>query len=196
MKVSLVPAAVAVGVGLAGAAHAQTATQIDPQWYVRADGGASFQSKLNGDPKVKGDTGWTADVAVGRQFNSNFRAEAELLYSDADHEDSAGKIKVLAGLANAFYDFDTGTKIRPYVGAGVGIGQVKLDDGPVDDDDTGFAYQLMTGVSYPINDKLSAQVGYRYLGVTEVEVGSGPQAIQGDYHDQAVTVGFTYKFGS
>ena len=196
MKVSLVPAAAVMGFALAGAAHAQTATQIDPQWYVRADGGVSFQSKLNGDPKVKGDTGWTADVAVGHQFDDNFRAEAELLYSDADHKNSDGKIKVLAGLANAYYDFNTGTKFRPYIGAGVGIGQVKLDDGPVDDDDTGFAYQLMTGVSYPINDKLSAQVGYRYLGVTEVEVGSGPRAIQGDYHDEAVTVGVTYKFGS
>jgi opacity protein-like surface antigen len=73
---------------------------------------------------------------------------------------------------------------------------VKLDGGAANRDDTGFAYQLQTGVAYPINDRLSAQVGYRYLGVADVKLGSGAQAINGDYHDQAVTVGVTYKFGS
>ena len=192
MNVSLMSAAAIATLALTGAAHAQT---IDPQWYVRADAGATYQDEINSTPKVKGKTGWTADAAVGRQIDNHFRAEAELLYSNDKTKVADGRIKVLAGLANAYYDFDTGTKLRPFVGAGVGIGQVKLDGGAVDDDDTGFAYQLQTGVAYPINDKLSAQIGYRYLGVNDVEIGSGVQAVRGDYHDQAVTMGLTYKFG-
>jgi opacity protein-like surface antigen len=195
MKAPLIAATSAVmALSLAGAAGAQTAP-VDPQWYVRVDGGATFQDEINSAPKVKGKTGWTADIAAGRALNSNVRAEGEVLYSQDDQENSAsGRIKVLAGLANGYYDFDTGTPLRPFIGAGVGIGQVKLDDGPAHGDDTGFAYQLMTGVAYPINDKVSAQVGYRYLGVNDVKIGSAAQTVRGDYHDQAVTAGLTYKF--
>lgn len=194
MKTPLMSVAAFAGLALAGAAHAQTA--IDPQWYVRGGAGATYQDEINATPKVRGETGWTVDAAVGRQIDNNFRAEGQLIYSNDEQKVGDGRIKLLAGLANAYYDFDTGTKLRPFVGAGVGIGQVKLDGGAVDDDDTGFAYQLQTGVTYPINDRLSAQIGYRYLGVNNVEVGSGAQAVRGDYHDQAVTVGLTYKFGS
>src|SRR5262249_53984481 len=144
---------------------------------------------------VKGKSGWTIDAAVGRTFGGNVRGEGELLYSDADQKSSDGRIKVIAGLANGYYDFDTGTKLRPFVGAGVGIAQVKLDGGPFHDDDTGFAYQFQTGVAYPINERLSAQVAYRYLGVNDVKLGEGPFQLNGDYHDQAVTAGLTYRFG-
>jgi opacity protein-like surface antigen len=193
MKNVLMSAAAVAGLALVtGAAHAQT---IDPQWYVRGDAGATYQDEINSASKVKGKTGWTVDAAVGRQIDSHFRAEGQIIYSDDKQKVGDGRIKVLAGLANAYYDFDTGTKLKPFVGAGVGIGQVKLDGGSFDHDDTGFAYQLQTGVAYPINDKLSAQVAYRYLGVNDVKIASGAQAIRGDYHDQAVTAGLTYKFG-
>jgi opacity protein-like surface antigen len=194
MKTALIATAALCALALAGAARAQT--NIDPQWYVRGDAGAAFQDEINATPKVKGKAGWTIDAAVGRQIDDHVRADGELLYSDADAKVGSGRVKVLAGLANGFYDFDTGTKLKPYVGAGVGVGQVKLDGGAFHDDDTGLAYQLLTGVAYPINDKLSAQVGYRYLGVNDVKIGTGAQAIRGDYHDQAVTVGLTYKLGS
>lgn len=194
MKNALLSAAAALSsLALAGAAHAQQAP--DAQWYVRGDAGASFGSEVNSTPKVKGDSGWTVDAAVGRAFGPNVRGEAELLYSEADQKSNDGRIKVLAGLVNGYYDFDTGTPFRPFVGAGIGIGQVKLDGGPIHDDDTGFAYQLQTGVAYPINPQLSAQVAYRYLGVNDVKLGGGLTRINGDYHDQAVTAGLTYRFG-
>lgn len=196
MKTALMSAAAAaLALALAGAAQAQT--RIDPQWYVRADAGAALQGEFNTTPKIKGKTGWTGDLAVGRQIDDHFRAEGELIYSEADRKMDTGQIKVTAGLLNGLYDFDTGTSFRPYVGAGLGIGQVKLDGGAIHGDDTGFAYQLLTGVAYPINERLSAQVGYRYLGVNDVKIGpiSGAASLRGDYHDQAVTAGLTYRFG-
>lgn len=196
MKKILMTSAVALTVlMIARASHAQEATHIDPQWYVRAEAGATYQDELNSTPKAEGRSGWTVGGAVGRQLDSHFRAEGELLYSDDKAKVGNGRLKVFAGLANGYYDFDTGTKLKPFVGAGVGVGQVKPDGGAIRDDDTGLAYQLLTGVAYPITDKLSAQIGYRYLGVNDVKIGSSAQAIRGDYHDQAVTVGLTYKFG-
>jgi opacity protein-like surface antigen len=195
MKNALLSAAAALSsLAVVGAAHAQPAAP-DAQWYVRGDAGYSFQSDVNSTPKVKGDGGWTIDAAVGRAFGPNVRGEGEVLYSEDDQKSNDGKIKVVAGLLNGYYDFDTGTAFRPFVGAGFGIAQVKLDGGPIHDDDTGFAYQLQTGVSYPINPQLSAQVAYRYLGVNDVKLGEGLMHLNGDYHNQAVTAGLTYRFG-
>jgi opacity protein-like surface antigen len=94
------------------------------------DAGATYQDEINSTPKVKGKSGWTVDAAVGRQIDSHFRAEGQLIYSDDKTKVGDGRIKMSAGLANGYYDFDTGTKLKPFVGAGVGIGQVKLDGGP------------------------------------------------------------------
>jgi opacity protein-like surface antigen len=192
--------AVALGVAFAKGASAQEANLNSPPadgWYVRGDAGASFSQRFGADPTLHGKGGWTVDGAVGKSFGNGFRTDAELLYSEADAKTGqTGKTKTLAGLLNAYYDFTTGTKFQPFVGAGVGLGQVKLDGAPYHGDDTGFAYQLITGVAYPITDRISAQVAYRYLGVNDVKVGSELARIRGDYHDQAVTVGVTYKFGS
>ena len=183
-------AAAIATVAFAGAAQAQ-------DWYVRGDVGGTYQSEVNGASKAKGDTGWTVDGAVGRNFGDNFRAEAELLYSDADGKRANdGKLKTIAGFVNGYYDFLPGSAWRPFVGAGVGLGQVKVSGGPQRGDDTGFAYQLQAGVQHPINDRVTAQVAYRYLGINNVRIGSGPRALNGDYHDQALTVGVSYKFGS
>jgi opacity protein-like surface antigen len=193
-------AAVALGVAFAKGASAQEINLSGSPaegWYVRGEAGGSFSQRFGGDQTLHGKGGWTVDGAVGRSFGNGFRTDAELLYSEADAKTGqTGKMKTLAGLLNAYYDFTTGTKFQPFVGAGVGISQVKLDGQPFHGDDTGFAYQLTTGVAYPITDKLSAQIAYRYLGVNDVKVGSELARIRGDYHDQAVTVGVTYKFGS
>lgn len=189
MKTSLMPTIALAALALAGAAQAQ-----DAGWYVRGDAGGTYQPDLNSTPSVKGETGWTVDAAVGRSFGA-FRTEGQILYSEADHKVGDGQTKVLAGMLNGYYDFETGTRFKPFVGAGVGLGQVKLDGGAAEDDDTGFAYQLQTGVAYPINDRLSAQVAYRYMGVNDVKLRSGASSLRGDYRDQAVTFGVTYKLG-
>jgi len=153
--------------------------------------------ELNGaTPNARGKNGWTVDLAAGRSLGPNVRGEAEVLYSQVDRKDaSTGKIKTVGGFVNGYYDIDTGTKVRPYVGAGIGVAQVKLDQGPSHGDDTGFAYQLKTGVSFAVNDRLTAQLGYRYMGVNNVQIGQGAGRFDGDYHDQAVTAGLTYKLG-
>src|SRR5689334_6208097 len=103
MKQALMCVAAVAGLGLAGAVHAQVAP--DSSWYVRGDAGAAFQPELNSTPKVKGDTGWSVDAAVGRSFGA-FRTEGQLLYSQADQKVGDGETKVLAGMLNGYYDFD------------------------------------------------------------------------------------------
>ena len=186
-------AAAALSLTLGASAQAQT---VDPAWYVRVDGGGALQDKLNASPKIDGKAGWAVDAAVGRSLGNNFRADAELGYSESKAKSGlGGHLKTVTGLVNGYYDVDTGTAWKPFVGAGVGFGQVKLDGGPFHDDDTGFAYQLQAGVAYPINEKLSSQVSWRYLGINDVTLNGPLGRINGDYHDQRVMLGLTYKFG-
>ena len=186
---------VALVVG-ATALSATAAAAQDSSWYVRGDVGANLQSEINGANRVKGDSGWTVSGAVGREIADGFRAEGEVLYLDSNAKHSGtGDLKTVAGLLNGYYDFNRQGAWRPFVGAGVGIAQVKVDGGPSSGDDTGFAYQFKVGVAHPINDRLSGELAYRYLGVNGVEFGSPLNRVRGDFSTQAVTVGLRYKLG-
>ncbi|MDB5423452.1 MAG: hypothetical protein JWQ29_868, partial [Phenylobacterium sp.] len=172
----------------ATALSATAAAAQDSNWYVRGDVGGNFQSEINGRPSAKGDTGWAVSGAVGRAIADGFRAEGEVLYLDSSGKHAgAGDLKTVAGMLNGYYDFNRQGAWQPFVGAGVGVAQVKVDGGLSNGDDTGFAYQFKVGVAHPFNDRLTGEVAYRYLGVNGLEFGGGPGRIDGDFSSQAVT---------
>ena len=180
----------------ATALSATAAAAQDAGWYVRGDVGGNFQSEINGRTSAKGDTGWTVSGAVGRQIADGFRGEGEVLYLDSSGKHSGdGDLKTVAGMLSAYYDFNRQGAWQPFVGAGVGLAQVKVDGGLSDGDDTGFAYQFKVGVAHPFNDRLTGEIAYRYVGVNGLEFGAGPTRIDGDFSTQAVTVGLRYKLG-
>ena len=197
MKTSLktIFVAAAVLAGSAGAASAQTVGP-DSGWYVRGDLGGTFQSDVDGRPKAKGDGGWIGDVGAGYDLGNGVRAEGELAYLKSDLKGATGgDSKTFGGFANVYYDFNRTGTWRPFVGAGVGFAQVKVDNSLVHGDDTGFAYQAKAGVAYKVNDRWTAEVAYRYLDVTSVSIGSGVNKLDGDFSSQAITVGARYALG-
>ena len=185
-------------IAVAAAATALSATAAaaqDASWYVRGDVGGNFQSEINGRPSAKGDSGWVVSGAAGREIGPGFRGEGEVLYLQGDGKHSGGDLKTVAGMLNGYYDFNRSGSFQPFVGAGIGLAQVKVDGGPSDGDDTGFAYQFKVGVAHPFNDRLTGEVAYRYLGVNGLEFGRGAGRLDGDFTTQAVTVGLRYKLG-
>lgn len=71
-------------------------------------------------------------------------------------------------MINGYYDIDTGSKLTPYVGAGIGYAKIKgklsvLGESPYSEDDNNFAWQVGAGVGYALNDKVSLDAGYRYV---------------------------------
>jgi opacity protein-like surface antigen len=168
------------------AASALTATVASAQdWYVRGGVGGTFSSDLDG-----------AATRDGYQLNDNIRLEGELAHLQGDVSGPlGGDVKVLGGFANAYYDFNPNGQFQPFVGAGIGLARVDVDSGAIDDDDTGFAYQFKAGVAHPFNERLTGEVAYRYVGVTDVTAGTGPSRVDGDYTTSAVTVGLRYKLG-
>ena len=86
-----------------------------------------------------------------------------------------GDLDTIFVMANAFYDFDMGGPLTPYIGGGVGVGFVDVEYAPsattiIDDDATVFAYQAMAGVAYEVTPTMDLFAGYRYRATTDAEV--------------------------
>lgn len=71
-----------------------------------------------------------------------------------------------------YLDFDTNTKLTPFVG--LGLGYIDLSDTNVGADDEDYAFIGAVGASYAINDVWSAVGQYRYVNSgADVSVNGG-----------------------
>ena len=138
------------------------------------------------------------------------RIEGEASYRQLKIEDASleslkesigvesGDMKALNLMVNVWFDIDIGGGFRPYLGGGVGGGQLTLDtateitlgaiktpDTPQKFDDRSawaFAYQVGGGVGFDLVAGLTLSLGYRLSGTTTAElawnaVGSGSDEI-------------------
>lgn len=136
------------------------------------------------DIDIDTDTGFGLNGAIGYQFQ-DARAELELGYSNnnvngvsvgnAAEVDADGDLNTWTIAANGYYDIPTGTALRPYLGAGLGVAKVVADDVSVDlpvvgnaeldDSGVSLVFQAQAGLAYDFTDNASAFVGYRLQGI-------------------------------
>jgi outer membrane protein OmpA-like peptidoglycan-associated protein len=198
--------------GMATAATAQT-----DGWYVGADTGvnlvptAKFKTSL-GSVKESHDPGFVLMGDVGYGFGP-FRLEGELGWRTNGVDklggvNGSGSLELFSAMANAYYDIRTGTAFTPYIGAGIGVGDVdagKLRNSSYTlskDDDATFAYQGIAGVSYAVDQNVSLKLDYHYLRTSTASLNEDlsfnphPGKARLDYESHAVMVGFIYRFGA
>ncbi|MEM6682371.1 MAG: P44/Msp2 family outer membrane protein [Pseudomonadota bacterium] len=89
--------------------------------------------------------------------------------------DGQGDLSTVFIMANGYYDFKNDSAFTPYVGLGIGLGFVDVDYSPSDttiiqDSATKFAYQLMAGATYDLNQSTGLYLGYRFRGTSSVGV--------------------------
>ena len=161
-------------------------------WYGRADAGYSVDGNVEAfDFEYELEDDWMADVALGYAFQNGFRTDAELSWRNNEVDVFEEDAEVLAGMLNVFYDFNRGGRFQPYIGAGVGYGQLDFDDL----DDSGLAYQAMAGVGIAVSERATIDVGYRYFVMDDLELDlDGPVDVS--YEHQAVTVGLRWQFAA
>ena len=99
--------------------------------------------------------------------NGAFRTEVEYT-KNAEAEKTnfsiiKAKAETQAVLANLYYDINTGSKLTPYIGAGIGGAKVKFSVEDESEDKTTFAWQIGAGIAYALTDKLSLDMGYRFI---------------------------------
>ncbi len=86
--------------------------------------------------------------------------------------DGQGSVSNFGLFGNVFYDIQTGSGFKPYVGAGLGYQWVDVDYSPSgvavgDDDDAVFSYQLMAGASFEVTESVELFGQYTYRDTTE-----------------------------
>ncbi|MGE4351985.1 MAG: OmpA family protein [Bdellovibrionales bacterium] len=165
-------------------AHAE----IPAGWYLGGNTIMSFER--DSDIKVSGSTdqieyktGWGLAGYGGYAFGNGFRTEAELAYRHSEADSATGLTAGPVGggihnwalMANALYDFDTNTRITPYVGAGIGAALVDADNlrtinsATLDEDRVAFAYQGIVGASVALDGGWAFTADYRYFATPDVK---------------------------
>lgn len=221
------------GAALLLAGFAATAqAEITPGLYGRIDVGNSWSRDLGGDfatgTGFGDDVGKSpiAQVGLGYQFPW-FRVEiAGALRNGYEYRASgttqAGIVRApltadatvdnWTVMANAFYDIDTGTAWRPYVGAGVGLARNEISairstfNNVATSTELGrksseLAWAAMAGLAYEIGSNLFLDLGYRYIDMGKLETsgnftfGRGP-VTEGDLRAHEVLLGLRWVFGA
>jgi outer membrane protein OmpA-like peptidoglycan-associated protein len=151
-----------------------------PGFFGGIEGGGNymFQSGVNtpfGQSTVYPAIGYSVGAMVGYDFVGP-RVALEGLYNNSKATVSGGSQTFgatkdeFAAMANLYYDFNAGSVIVPYVGAGAGIAFDKVSALGVSDNTTAFAYQGIIGVGYNIDSQFRLNLEGRYFGTTSPTV--------------------------
>jgi OOP family OmpA-OmpF porin len=211
------------------AAQAQTATKGP---YFSVGGGVNMMQQEDVDARL-GTMDVTGEVltspgpaltgAFGFGLHTGLRLEVEGNYRSnhikgetglAGEDLGTGTEKKYGVMVNGLYDF--GSKIKPYIGGGIGGQYVHEPDavsssGGVTVSVNGgtqgsFAYQFIAGAAFPVSGKLAITADYRYLGLAGTRTYTGTATVPGlgtfdltdnSSNDQnhSIVVSIRYAFG-
>jgi opacity protein-like surface antigen len=140
-----------------------------------------------------------SDVTV----NSDGGAGTFLGGSDLDGTsgNAQGHLSMTGMMANVFQDFRLMDSVTPFIGGGIGVAQVNVNNGGlqsaalVDGNDEVFAYQIGGGVNFALDDRLDLFFEYRYFATDDYDM----QYVTGDTVQGKITshnfgVGVRYGF--
>ncbi len=140
-----------------------------------------WQNTVGGAAFVGYDFYYKFDVPVRAELEYALRSDwtqSDSYYSSGFAVDYDMQVNVQTLLFNVYYDFRNSSKFTPYIGAGIGLAFTRAhidvntsvlgfhETGSAEAYSTDFAWQVGAGVAYAITDNVSADLGYRYLGIS------------------------------
>ena len=197
----------------------------DVTWPVTDIGGNFLGDKVS--KVVAGDT-WFAEGGVGCGA-SGWRGELVLGYRGQHKIDGEPllwappnanivdplhtKLTSYTMMLNAYRDLMTFGSFTPYVGVGVGMAYHKVDDVSFTENpfltnviegksDLAFAWQVMAGVGYRLNERATLDLGYRYADLGKATSGrvdnagfANPRVVIDDITAHELKIGLRYQLG-
>ena len=163
----------------AGSLMADAVATFNP--YVAVKGGYSILSKKDG---LKYKNGFVGAAEFGVSYDA-WRLGLEVAYRQnkikkADPNTNgarvvagnANKINALSAMVNAYYDYALTDECSLYLGLGLGAAKVNFADKTtkVESGKTVFAWQVMAGVAYDINESWTVEAGYRLFSTSKVKL--------------------------
>jgi opacity protein-like surface antigen len=171
---------------------------------------------------VDTEPGFVVGGAVGfnayRYMDAAFRAEIAVDYRQEElstitvlpdePSESSGQHKLLTAMANAYVDYDPedmNLLVVPYVGFGIGYGRIEIDTDNsgatvrINNEDSVFAWQVMTGVNIPYTETVGFRVGYRYVATTDPNFDArisdeGSTRFDSEFDSHELTAGLRINF--
>ncbi|MEW5420389.1 outer membrane protein [Amorphus sp. 3PC139-8] len=173
--------------------------------YVRFDVGGMFSpspgvSIVDAPPGVASVGSGSLDgqasfgAGVGYRFSNWFRSDVSVVHAPGRDFDApttgvaggtgtvSGSLSSTAILASAYAEFAPESWVRPYVGAGLGTGNLSINSAVEtlpsggqrsygDHSDWTLAWSLAAGVTMDISERIELDAGYRYVNFGEAESG-------------------------
>ncbi len=157
-------------------------------WYVGINTNMVFQHE--GDSEVSDVTnkieykdGWGLSGYTGYGWGNGLRLEGEALYRHSSADTVTGTNAGVAGgglhntalMMNALYEHETGMRLRPYIGAGIGGAVVGADNlrtingTDLDKSKLAFAYQGIAGFALTLSGNWDFTADYRYFATNDVK---------------------------
>lgn len=201
---------------------AQNADEVDENlplsnyWYLSGSAGISFPSNLTATEKISGykeslglDSGFQGTVAVGYQWS---QARAELEVGHAGYGVNSvkafgvsvpvsGDTSATTIMVNGYWDIPTKSKLRPYVGAGIGVGfhgstKIKVAGETTESSGTSaLALQAKVGLQYEVTKKGNVFIEGKYQNLGGYSTGSGDDKVDyGSANNFGVSVGYRQGF--
>jgi OmpA-OmpF porin, OOP family len=147
--------------------------------YVAVKGGYSILSKKD---EVKYKNGFVGAAEFGVSYDA-WRLGLEVAYrqNKINNDKTANvviknwfkKINALSAMVNVYYDYALTDECSLYLGLGLGTAKASLvvnGGTKLEISKTVFAWQVMTGVAYDINENWTVEAGYRLFNISKVKV--------------------------
>ena len=189
--------------------RAAPALASEPQTgvYIGLGAGGSYQADTDitgtgTNAKADFKLGFTGLGRMGYAFKNGLRVEVEGSYRDngLDSLTPSGVVgattqfdRTNAGvMVNLAYDFHNSSNFVPTVGAGIGV--AFTTSGQVGDR-AKLAGQVMAGVGYQINDRITAFADYRFFATPEIDGRAFGTALSSSNFNHSIVAGLRFKLG-
>ncbi|MBE9553101.1 MAG: porin family protein [Proteobacteria bacterium] len=179
---------------LAGAAQAQN-------WYVGGYGAMNYthDGDANGNENMVYDLGFGVGGMVGYAMPNGLRLEGEIAYRSNDIDTLNGApigadMTSWAFMANALYDINTQSSVRPHIGGGLGVVRGTIETGGLEFSDTVLAAQFIVGIDYNVAPDLALTVDFRHLRTQDLGLGAGAGLGGVEYANSMVSAGLRKSF--
>jgi len=176
-------------------------------------GGKIYNDRVEFDPSL--------NIGGSGGFDFGFvRLEGELSYKNGEmssiteqisntrYTNVDGRVGVFTVMFNTFLDMRNPSPVTPYIGIGVGIATLYLDDTYGTEVSTGyrqrlyesndeavFAYQAAAGLEIALTQMLSLDLGYRYFGTTKANFNRNTSTeTEMKFESHNASIGFRVKF--
>ena len=164
--------------------------------YLEVFGGANVAPDLEFRGPADGadyemDTGYSYGASLGWNVTPAWSLEAEIAYNKNAYSCCNRNNTSLLNISlNGIYNFSTTGSLTPYIGAGIGYGQVEWEGDGDPLEDWTLTYKLIAGARVALSESIDLFGEYNFVAAAQADDGS----YRWDYRSHILSAGLRFSF--